>query len=366
VLKPFRDDELLRVVRHALDQVALRRKTVRLQQELEQSERSHRELVEAIPAFVLALDCDGKILFWNKRLEALTGVSRAEMEGKDGREIVGTGGDRRVSVQGGGHRMVRWQCTELPSAAHGRVIYALGIDVSDERETLRRTLQVERNAAVGTLGGGLAHEIRNPLNSATLQLQVLRRRIERDHGGAADLLPVVGHVQEEITRVERLMHDFLAFAQPMRFDLTSASLNDLLGELCAGVRPKAELSGVKIECALSPEVGPVKFERERLRRAFANLVDNALDAMPSGGTLSIRTLPADAAGFVHVEIADTGGGFAADAPIFDAFYTTKPGGTGLGLAIVHRIVTEHGGAVRAEVREPGALFTVLLPQPEKP
>ena len=137
---------------------------------LAETERRHRAVVEAMPAFVLALDAAGKISLWNRRLEEVTGNGRAEMLGQPGRELVGTGGDRRLPLKTGGHRIARWQLTELASPAE---TYAFGIDVTEEREVQRRVLRAERLAAVGTLAAGLAHEVRNPLNSATLQLQVL-------------------------------------------------------------------------------------------------------------------------------------------------------------------------------------------------
>jgi signal transduction histidine kinase len=365
VLKPFRPQELQGTLRNALEQVALRRSAERLRRELEQSEQRHREVVEVIPAFVLVLDQDHRITLWNPRLEATTGFSKQEMLGKSGADLVGDGGDRRLDLKDGGHRLVRWQCTELRNRDGMRVTYALGIDVTEEREMLRRTLQVERLATAGTLATGLAHEIRNPLNSANLQLQVLKRRIEKGQTEQELLIPVIGLIHDEIERLTHLVSEFLAFARPHRLAIERIALNDLIRGVIELVGPEASAVSVRIETNLDASVGMLDVEPNRIRQVLMNLVRNALEAMAGGGTLKIRTLPADTEGFVHIEVEDTGPGFPEDAPLFDAFYTTKPGGTGLGLAITHRIVSEHGGLIRAVPRSPGALFSIALPQHSK-
>jgi signal transduction histidine kinase len=119
---------------------------------------------------------------------------------------------------------------------------------------------------------------------------------------------------------------------------------------------------------LSPEARIVEAEPERLRQLLLNLTRNGVEAMSpqGGGTLSLRTSPADIEGYVTIEVEDTGPGFSEEAPIFDAFYTTKPTGTGLGLAIVHRIVTDHGGTIAAQSRPGQTRFTVRLAQQAAP
>lgn len=316
-------------------------------------------LTDAIPALVLGFDAEGKIVVWNRLLEALTGFSAKEVLGGEVRTWVGRGGDRRLDVKGGGHRLVRWQ---ISSDAQDGISYAIGVDVTQERDELRATLQSERLAAVGTLAAGLAHEVRNPLNSGSLQLQVLRRRIERGQTDREQLLPVIDIVSAEIERVERLVHDLLAFAQPRRLALVTTSLNELVAELGAQIEQQARAAGVTVRLTLAPTLGTVHVEPELIRQVLSNLLRNALEAMPSGGTLTVRTLAADARGFVRVDIQDTGVGFSEDARLFDAFYTTKPSGSGLGLAVAHKIVSDHGGYLSAEPCHPGACFSVKLPQ----
>lgn len=360
VTKPFAPADLVQTTSAALARALLVREREALRFELEESERRHRELVEAVPAFVLALDAEGRIALWNQQLEAATGRARGEMLGLPGRDLVGQGGDRKLELPGGGYRLVRWQLAELPGSS-GAVTYALGMDVTEERSMMRRTLRAERLAAVGTLAAGLAHEVRNPLNSASLQLQVLRRRIDKGNVAPEALLPVIAIVDDEIRRLGRLVNDFLAFARPSPMSVNAAPLDELVGSVVVQLEPEVAAEG----CALTLDLlAPVRVDvdTERLRQVLLNLVRNAIEASSGGGTIIIRTRPADAEGFASVEIEDDGPGIPEDAPVFDAFYTTKTSGTGLGLAIVHRIIEEHGGTVGFESRPGRTCFSIRLPQ----
>jgi signal transduction histidine kinase len=263
--------------------------------------------------------------------------------------------------------LVRWQHAELTGADGKPVTYAMGVDVTDERDMLRRTLRAERLAAVGTLAAGLAHEVRNPLNSAQLQLQVLKRRIDRGSTTATDLLPIVGIVADEILRLDRLVTDFLSFAQPRPLRLEPIRLDELASSVTDLVRPEAEAAGVELKTELRGGAGTVEIEGERMRQVLLNLMRNAVEAMMAdGGSLTVRTAPADAEGNAQIQVEDTGPGFPEDAPIFDAFYTTKGAGTGLGLAIAFRIVADHGGTLTAESKPGRTCFSIKLPQQASP
>jgi len=370
VLKPLAPLEMLEIARRALAQTALAVEREHLQGELRKSELRHRTVVEAVPALVLALDPSGRIALWNRRLEEATGFSRDEMIGKPGEGLIGQGGIHPLRRKKGGDILVRWEQARV--AERGRAsssatdanapdswTYAVGTDVTAEQEMLRRTLRAERLAAVGTLAAGLAHEVRNPLNSATLQLQVLRRRLSKGDARPESLDPVAGLIEEEMRRLERLVDDFLSFARPRPLDLQPTGL----AELCRGVLTFAEhdaaAAGVRLTLEVEPDVPTIQADGGRLRQVLQNLVRNALEAMPSGGRLAVRVRRADRG--VELEVSDTGVGFADEAPVFDAFFTTKSKGTGLGLSIVHGIVTDHGGTVRVRSRPGDTCFTVSLP-----
>lgn len=365
LLKPVSPRDLIDTARRALDQVILRRERERLRIELERSERSHRELVEAVPALVLAVDLAGRVRIWNRRLEELTGFSRGQMLGKPGEEIIGTGGVRPLRTEHGNERLVRWELARMNVRAEATpgaeviATYAVGTDVTAEQEMLRRALRAERLAAVGTLAAGLAHEVRNPLNSALLQLEVLDRRLDKGETKTEALRPVLNLVGDEVRRLERLVDDFLAFVHPRSLELQPTALADLCRGVLAFVAEEANTHRVRLHDELAPELTPVAAEPERLRQVLMNLLRNAIEAMPDGGDLTLRTR--NAVDAVEIDIQDTGHGFADEAPIFDAFFTTKPKGTGLGLTIAHRIVTDHGGTLRVRSRPGETCFTIALP-----
>lgn len=361
VLKPFAPLEMLEIARRALGQVALAIERERLGRQLEQSERRHRQVIEAVPALVLALDADGRIALWNSRLEETTGFCRDEMLGRPGAPLVGTGGVRPLATKNGAERLVRWETARVSSGdlKSETWTYAVGTDVTSEQEMLRRTLRAERLAAVGTMAAGLAHEVRNPLNSAALQLQVLRRRLARGDSTPASIDPVAALVEDEIRRLERLVNDFLSFARPRPLDLQSTALDELCRGVIALVAPETEASGVQVELDMPPSLPLIKADPERLRQVLQNLVRNAIEAMPEGGRLTLRVRLGEDQ--VELEVADTGQGFGDEEPVFDAFFTTKSKGTGLGLSIVHRIVTDHGGTIRVRSHAGDTRFTISLP-----
>jgi signal transduction histidine kinase len=360
VLKPASPPDLLDTVSRALDQSAILREREHLRADLERSERRHREVVESIPAFVTALDEAGRITTWNRQLERTTGYLRGEMLGTDGRELVDLSDrPRTLPVKTGGSRRVRWNRAEIENADGGRTVYAVGIDVTDEQEMLRRLLRSERLAAVGTMAAGLAHEVRNPLNSASLQLTLLERRLARGEG-AAEVLPIAAIIKSEIDRLDRLVRDFLAFSQPRPLDVKDVDVGTLVAGIAGLIAPVAEAGGVELATEVAPALPPIAGDAERLRQVLLNLTRNAIEAMHGpGGHLTLR---AHGDGeMVELDVEDDGPGFSEELPVFDAFFTTKEQGTGLGLSLVHRIVADHGGTIRVASRPGRTCFTLRLP-----
>lgn len=366
VLKPFRAQQLIEVTSRAIERSLLLAEREHLRSELERSERRNRKVIDGVPAFVAALDEAGKIAVWNSQLEKVTGFSRQEMLGTNGEELVSLGGTLRLPLKGGGHRSVRWTLAAVPRAAgEPPITYALGVDVTDESEMQRRTLRAERLAAVGTLAAGLAHEVRNPLNSATLQLQLLERKIAKNGVEPDAIRDIVQIVRGEIERLEHLVKDFLAFAKPQVVEPRPNDLNRVVETVMAMVRAEAEAARVRVNLQLTPGLGLVPLEEQSLRQVLLNLTRNCLEALQpqGGGTLTIVTKPVVGVATVALQVIDDGPGFDESLPVFDAFFTTKEGGTGLGLSIAHRIVTEHGGTIGVESKPGHTCFTINLPQP---
>jgi len=312
--------------------------------------------LDALAALVLALDAEGKIVFWNRRLEEATGHRREAMIGRPGEALVAGGGPRALPVEGGRDRLVRWQ---LAPPTPGGWSYAVGTDVTEAQERMTDAMRADRLAAMGTLAAGLAHEVRNPLNAALLQLTVLRRRLERPDCQPETLQPVAALVEQELQRLDRLVDDFIAFAQPRPLALRRTDVSSLCRTIAATLAPDAGAARVRLQLEIPDGVPVLEADPEGLQHVLLNLARNALEAMPGGGTLTLRVRPG--ADQVDIDVADTGPGFPEGAPVFDAFFTTKANGTGLGLSIVHRIVTDHEGTVRVRSRPGDTCFTVSLP-----
>ena len=361
VLKPFSAPDLLDTVRRARAQAQLYREREHLRIELERSEDRHRNMIESAPSFVLSLDAAGRIASWNRRLEEITGFTRAEMIGRPGGDFVGADGSTHsLAVKDGPTRLVEWHRSQAPDEDGAVITYLVGIDVTGEQEMLRRTLRAERLAAVGTMAAGFAHEVRNPLNSALLQLTLLERRVEKGDTTRDTVLSITQIVKNEIHRLDHLVSDFLAFAQPRPIEPRPVDVNALVASVLALVAPEVEAGRVVVTSELAPALPAASGDPERLRQVLLNLVRNALEAMPEGGRLGLRSRRG-AGNTVEVHVEDTGVGFADDLPVFDAFFTTKEKGTGLGLSIVHRIIADHGGTIRVRSGSGGTCFSFTLP-----
>jgi signal transduction histidine kinase len=231
------------------------------------------------------------------------------------------------------------------------------------RHTQEELVRKEQLAAVGELAAVIAHEVRNPLAVIKNSVSGLRRsRVARE-----DRETLLGILDEEVDRLNRLVTDLLAYARPLSPQRTEVSLPDLVDRtLHAATTTRHPDVPVRFDVSLegTPEV--IHGDPDLLRNAFANIVDNAIQAMPTGGTLRIRTgiTAIDERTTVRVDFIDTGEGMEASVQkkARDPFFTTRPSGTGLGLAIVERVVRTHGGRVEIESAPgDGTKVSVFLP-----
>ena len=198
-----------------------------------------------------------------------------------------------------------------------------------------------------------------PLNSASLQLTVLERRLDRGDD-PTNTLPIARIIKSEIDRLDRLVREFLAFARPHPLEPKPVNVGELLAGVAGLIAPEAEAAKIAIAVDAADGTPPVLGDGERLRQVLLNLTRNAIEAMAEhGGRLRLAARAAGAE--VEIDVEDDGPGFGEELPVFDAFFTTKSHGTGLGLAIVHRIVTDHGGTIRVESRPGRTCFTLALP-----
>ncbi|MGH7333213.1 MAG: ATP-binding protein [Candidatus Rokuibacteriota bacterium] len=215
-------------------------------------------------------------------------------------------------------------------------------------------------AALGGLTSGVTHEVKNPLNAMMIHLEIVRSRLGPRTDDVGRSLEVIGG---EIRRLDRVVQGFLKFARPQELKLTAVDLNVLVSSITSLLEEEWRPTGLRVALALSPGLPAVTGDEELLRQAFFNIIQNAGQAMPSGGTATIRTV-LDEAGRVSLSIADEGVGIPADDldKVFKLYYTTRPDGNGIGLALVYRIVQMHDGsiALTSEVGR-GTTVTVSLP-----
>jgi two-component system, NtrC family, sensor histidine kinase HydH len=232
----------------------------------------------------------------------------------------------------------------------------------EKRELGRRAMVAEKLAAVGTMTAGLSHEIRNPLNAASLQLTVLERRVHQlPAKDQRPLLEPLTLVRDEIRRLDQLLEDFLQLARPRDYNVERIDLEGVIGPVIDLLREDADRRGVALERRFADGVA-VRGDEERLRQVMMNLALNALDAAPRGGWVRFITEPAREDVLIAVE--DNGPGVPEEiaSRIFEPFFTTKPSGSGLGLPIVHAIVIQHGGTIELKRSEAGgARFELRLP-----
>ncbi|NUP04935.1 MAG: response regulator [Polyangiaceae bacterium] len=380
VLKSFRPEELVSTVQQALQKV-------RLLREREKYERRYDALMNATEVLILGLDVDGDVVFFNAKLAALLGATDVDARGKAFAEQWIDGADRkrfiamfRDAVAGtatkefevgmrdgtGAVRRVLWRLSSV-TEDDPRVpdhVYGIGVDATERRALERRAANAEAMNAMAPLAMGLAHEIRNPLNAAVLELHLLGRGIDRieDAKVRGPMRRRVEIVVGEVRRLERLLTEFLELARPRPPQREPVDLDRVVSDVLDLEDGATSSSKVRVTRDLAPR-STVLGDLEKLKQVVLNLVVNAVDAMPQGGDLTARV--ERIGDEVVLTLTDSGGGIDPRilAEVFDPFFTTKPAGTGLGLAIVRKIVEQHAGSVVLSADQAKGTTTVTVTIP---
>jgi PAS domain S-box-containing protein len=235
-------------------------------------------------------------------------------------------------------------------------------DVKEQIELEEQQLLNARTTSLSNLGASLAHEIRNPLNSMSLNVQLLREKLTRlDDKRSGELLKNMDALLGEIERLNLVIKDFLEFSRTsgMRNELLNP--NEIIGSMLELLREDARRKDIEIIVDFG-DLPEVLLDRSQMRQVFYNISLNAIQAMENGGRLEI--VSRRRGDWVVIEFADNGPGIPESelSRIFDLFYTTKEGGTGLGLAIASRLVENHHGHIAVDSRPGrGSTFSVFLP-----
>ena len=228
-------------------------------------------------------------------------------------------------------------------------------------QTREELLRVEKLAAIGELAAGVAHEINNPMAIIRGNTELLQLSVPEDASNREE----VDTIFQQVKRVERIVSNLLKFARREQMEHGAVRLNELLHEIVGQIGHQVSLKGIEVVEQYSERVAMVEGDGDQLRQVFTNLVLNAVQAMPDGGVLTLRSQPVQSGDLYEVKVADTGVGIALEnlRQVFNPFYTTKANGTGLGLSVSYGIVREHGGSIDVEsVPGIGSTFSVLLPR----
>jgi len=404
VPKSFRPEELVSTVQQALAKV-------RLARERDELERRYRALVELTDVLVVGLDADDRVGLFNRRASLFAGIEPGEAIGRPFIEswipeedrirmreaiaLARVGRTQEIEtgfVDAPAPRPVGFASASSPpravrsperpdtlvrrrvrfhlSMARGgsdepALVYGFGVDVTERRALEKRAADAEALSAMARLALNLAHEIRNPLNAAVLQLHLLGRHVDKlpvDEESRSLLRGKAQIVGDEIGRLSRLLTEFLDLARPRGVVRELVHLGKLVNEVLDLEQGSAAARGVQIESELASDCVLVG-DAEKLKQVVLNLVLNALEAMRDGGVLRARV--ACEGEHVCLTVEDTGVGIEAPvlAQVFDPFFTTKEAGTGLGLSIVRKIVDQHRGELRIESQPGfGTQATVVLPR----
>ena len=229
---------------------------------------------------------------------------------------------------------------------------------SDERQRLLR-----QYAEIATLAGGLAHEIKNPLSTMSMLLELLEEDLDQaDSQRERRMLTKVQTIQKECRHLEDILNAFLKFARVGKLSLTPTDLNEVVSEFIEFFQPEAREHGIEISPHLSGDLPFVALDTSLMRQVLLNLALNAQQAMPSGGLLELQTFARDDR--VFLAVIDNGQGMDENtrSRLFEVFFSTKPNGNGLGLPTVRKIVDAHRGTITCESAVGrGTRFTISLP-----
>jgi nitrogen fixation/metabolism regulation signal transduction histidine kinase len=240
-------------------------------------------------------------------------------------------------------------------------------DITEKRKGESRLRRAENLASLTTLAAGVAHEIKNPLCSISIHLQLLKkelkRKLDKDDHSTDEYFSVLN---EEIDRLNRIVVDFLYAVRPVNLELRETDINSIINSVAELINLEFEQAKIKINLELCERLPLLLLDERYMKQALLNLLINAKAAMPKGGALNISTFYSE--NEIHLLISDTGTGISGEnlSKIFEPYFTTKETGTGLGLTQVYKIIKEHRGeiTVDSELRK-GTVFEIILPAPQK-
>lgn len=317
---------------------------------LGQQFRGFQNVLETLEDAVLVFDTSRRLVLYGNPAKRLLGqieTGRKLEETSIGEELAEVF-EKRVPVKDFPLRNLLADIEFFPAGAIVRVRDPEG------RKQLESQLDLSnRLAAVQRLTGGVAHEIKNPLNSITLLLEVLKMK-------APETVEELEVISQEVRRLDRVVRTFLDFSRPLQLNRQPLDASELLRDILRFLLPDADRRNIKLMVAGTAAL--ISADRDLLRQALLNILMNALEAMPNGGDLHVSSVAQN--GECAIRIQDSGVGIPEDKldKIFQLYFTTKANGSGIGLAQTFRAIQLHGGRIQVDSKkELGTVFTIYIP-----
>jgi signal transduction histidine kinase len=240
-------------------------------------------------------------------------------------------------------------------------------DITEKRRGEARLRRAENLASLTTLAAGVAHEIKNPLGSISIHLQLLQKALaKKSEASEKKTDKYFSVIKEEIDRLNRIVVDLLFAVRPMKLELREGDINELIAQIMDFVKFEMKQSNIVCMLELDKNIPKILFDERYMKQALLNLIKNAQAAMPKGGVFTVATKFTD--NEIRISLCDTGIGISKEdlAKIFEPYFTTRETGTGLGLTQVYKIIREHQGEITVDSSpETGAEFRIILPVPQK-
>jgi two-component system sensor histidine kinase HydH len=333
------------------------------------------ELVTSLPMGIVAVDDAAKVIYVNETASIFLRKALDQIKGKNAAQVLPPSLLALLDqVDQGG--FVSEQELKLPSRTGSVIPVTVTItkivgerenfighvfilkDLSRIRALELEIKQKEKLAAVGILAAGVAHEVRNPLSSIKGYATYFSSLFDpqSDNKKAANIMA------DEVDRVNRVISELLEFARPIELELKKTRIFELVDKALRLIKYEADPAGIKIISSVEPQLLEVEVDKDRLIQVLLNIFINAIQAMPSGGTLTVNVKARE--NMLQFAISDTGSGISTQdqANIFNPYFTTKKRGTGLGLAIAFKIIESHGGTITIEsLKNKGTTFVITIP-----
>lgn len=342
-------------------------------------------LLQDLEDAVFIFDRERRLVFASGTVEKFLGTARSSLSGKTLAEVFPsyttmglvidqacetgrpvrnrrvTPSSRPPAVSGPAYVLLS---VDILTASNGTAAAGAGLlvrlrDPEAQRQIGRELQTADRLTALSRVSGGVAHEVKNPLNAILLHVEVARSKLAR---GDTDVAQQMEIVSREILRLDRVVKTFLDFTRPVELHFTNVELHELLSEILDLARPQAESSKIRVSVDEDARGGEVRVDRDLLKQAFLNVVVNAIESMPDGGELRFESRTNSE--MAEIRISDTGPGIPPNIrdKIFLLYFTTKIAGSGIGLAMTFRIVQLHDGTIDFTSESgKGTTFSIRLP-----